>query len=354
MKKLFCILLSIAFIFCLSSCSEKNSEKDKTKVESTQSKVIQYYENCIFTNLKTFTEITDVELVSSKEELRVAICTYKVNDVEEAEKYVRYLVEEYGFAADTEEDSDEGESIYVYNDYELTITQEETADGITVTVTYPYDEDTLNAKKEEVYQECLKLFSEEKYAETLEYCEENAIGEYKDFLKIWNYCEARLMLEEDEFFYSEVIDNLSDASGLNDADALKAELEEELKIIEGVYYYKRSGDWLITNYYCIISGGKAAMELEKNELDMDDSVFYTHDVLKIKLLDADGNPILNEDGSPAWAIGIGSKYTSSSSLKCEYKCTMTDIGMKIQVFGKIQAFEGSYKKISETVPAAAR
>lgn len=352
MKKLVCILLSMALILGLSSCSEKNSEEDKTKVESTQSKAIQYYENCIFTNLKTFTEITGVELVSSEEELKAAICTYNANDVEDAEKYERYLVEEYGFAADTEGEPDEGESLYVYNDYELIITQEETADGITVTVTYPYDEDTLNAKKEEVYQECLKLFGEEKYAETLEYCKGNAIGEYKDFLKIWNYCEASLMLEEDEFFYSEVIDNLSDASGLKDADVLKAELEEELKSIEGVYYYKRSGDWLITNYYCIISGGKAAMELKENKLDMDDSVFYLYDVLKIKLLDADGNPILNEDGSPAWAVGIGHRHTSNSLLKCEYKCTMTDSGMKIQVFGTVQAFEGTYKKISETVPAA--
>jgi len=352
MKKLVCILLSMTFIFGLSSCSGKSSEKDKAKVESTPSNAIQYYENCIFTNLKTFTEITDAELVSSEEELRTAICTYKANDVEDTEKYKRYLVEEYGFAADIEEESVEGESLYVYNDYELIITQQETADGRTVTVTYPYDEDTLNAKKEEVYQECLKLFGEEKYAEALEYCNENAIGAYKDFLKIWSYCEARLMLEEDEFFYSEVIDNLSDASGLKDADALKAELEEELKRIKGVYYYKRSGDWLITNYYCIISGGKAAMDLKENELDMDDSVFYTYDVLKIKLLDADGNPILNKDGSPAWAVGIGHRYTSSSLLKCEYKCTMTDSGMKIQVFGTVQAFEGSYKKISSTVPAA--
>lgn len=341
MKKMIGILGVLLIVLCMNGCSS-DSESEK----------ILFYENCAFGELKTFTEITDVELSSFEETVKEAECTYIITNESPTalDDYVNYLTEEYGFVVDTEKDNDKGKRYFVYDDVYLIVLEESTARGTVVTLTYPFNEETINTKKQEIYEECLKLLDEGDYDKTLRYCKENSIGEYEEFLKIWNYCEAQLLLAEDEYFYSEVIENLENASGLKDADALKAELEKELKNLEGVYYHKRSGNWLIKNYYCIISGGKAAMELLENKLDMDHSLFYSYDVLKIKLKSADGKYMLNNDGTTACAVGIGHKY--SDRFECQYKCTITDDGMKVQAYESVYAFEGDYKKISDVTPSA--
>lgn len=296
------------------------------------------YELSFFENLKTFTMITDTEVNETEETWKNKSYTYIVfEDAEElVNEYKRYLVEDYGFSISP--DADAGELVFTLNEQEISLTINEDSIETKVTITVPFNTDTANTKKDEIYQKVLSLCNEGKYEEAKEFFYKDATGEYKDILKIVNYCEAQILISSDNFFYSEAIKELEGASGFKDADDIKKELEKEMKSFNGVYYYKKGGGYLYSHYYVVINDGEVSLDLLKDKIDMNKKIYYSWDLKKLIKSDDD-----------KWEVGIGNKYGNNSLFATLSKRN----DGKIQFYcddSNYYVYEGTYNKISSSAP----
>lgn len=327
MKKIISVLIAVMLMISFSSCSNKkteDAEKTVNETEATTKLDTTIYAETNFESLKTFTEITGIELLSEdKSEFDETSYTYFIaeNADELIYQYQEYL-RELGFTMFS------GNSFSLEGtDGSVKFSTEEVENGKNVTVTVSCDEKTEEARIEAAYIEMENAFLNKDYSAvaTMDY-----VYGYEDTDYYRDYSLGMLAWECGA--WGSAYSYLSQCSEKTDVSAYLNEIEK----YTGRYNYRKDigvDNHPGTDYYVFIENGKVALEADTN-LDS-----YTAAILDIDLSDKYDHhytypdpPILgyfyelivttNDDGSKNISIGLVS--SSDGVFECELQYDFVD------------------------------
>ena len=340
MKKIICILVLAACVLSLTACGDKSSS---------------FYDRCDFDNLETFTAITEVDLHSSEEDEETA--TYKYVLFENSESlinsYKEYLTE-YGFVLSS--DIDSAEMTFTLDEKVLLFEVANGASGTQVNITLPFDEETLNAKKEEAYQTYLTAFNEGRYADCLGIAENSSLQGYKDFDNMNYYAAAKDYMDKGNWLNAK--HRFKSCSGFKDADEQVAEIEEQLYALNGIYEFKNDYSQTI---YVIISYGEAQIQVDSALFSYKPGDPIDHYSMRVHkgYITEDGVPFINneygdqavtnEDGTRVWTPVLVNNSADGSADEIKFVFSPVEGGgmMLTPSGGKYKHMLGVYHKVAD-------
>lgn len=253
MKRTSCLLMVMAIVFSLVSCGkteqiqpEETVTVTETEVETTIKIDPTVYAECKIDALKTFTEITGVEVYSvEKNEIKQTNYTYQVagNAGERVYEYQNYL-RSLGFemTAARAFTSPENVNFIVYAE-----------DDNIIKISVPCDDVTIEARRENFYVEIKEAFDAKNY-EFVYDSRYNVEREYKDADFMFNYSEGMVALGNGDLYKAhKAFTKCTDS----------AEATEHIKEIEkynGQYKLSKNG----LDFYIFIKNGRVTNEVDFN------------------------------------------------------------------------------------------
>lgn len=347
----------MAMLFLFASCGDKDTTVTTTTEPVTEPTTVfdpTVYANTNFESLKTFTQITGVELLSMDDsEIDATSYTYFI--AENAEEKV-YQYQEYlrgiGF-------------VMAYDGYfklenvgGVSISTKDAENGKNVVIELPCDSKTAQTRKENIYKKLEDHFNKKEYSEVLKI--DSSFGTdfngYKDYEYYFDYSMGIVSWEAGVWGYAYTY--FSECSDRADVDAYLKEISK----YTGQYRCHVTGGVLDgTDNYIFIDNGDVAMETDSN---------YSADFMKLAGIDPNDkydiyynypDPVTlkpynlvvttNDDGSVKMTIAfvsfendgtfeIDNRYEFIDNKNGTYE--MKELDSK---FNKV--FEGVYTKISD-------
>lgn len=337
-RKIIAIILAVCSLCSFASCGN-----DKGSV----------YENVVFDNLKTFTEVTDIVLNSTIEEntYETTFCYVSFEDVnQKINDYKTYLLES-GFTMVS--DLDDEDIIFEKDEKRIKITSENEESGTTVNITMPCDEATNEIRREAKYEELLKVVEEEDWDDAYDITHlfsDDEIQNYKDvrayriFSLAMEAYKKKVFGEAKTIFENYLEVQPEDKLG---AKAYIQECDNKLSKYNGTYSGKSYSGLL--NYYMFIKDGRVAFEFNNDGYKLGEPLYYNED---LHVNEVDENTVLLKVVD----------YTSYNG-ELEFEKTLVQLdngGMLVYDFawdilkGKMDTsvFAGEYTKISNDTPEA--
>lgn len=350
MKKIipFIALVSIlSFVF--SACSKE------TKEPLTNNSNNATYENVIFDNLKTFTEVTGATLNSTNED-KTNETTFCYVVFENAEQkitdYKTYLLES-GYAITSALDAET--IVFNSDEKEIRITSENGDAGTSISITIPCDEATNNARKDKVYQEMLAAVEKKDFKEVLNITDRFSSDEIKNYKDVYAYRLFSIAMraynvdiygEASEYFkkYCE-----QDKTDKLDAKSYIKKCDSILSKYNGTYSGKSFNGYV--PYSMFIKDGRVALEFNNAELlgnsYKKDSVYYLYD---LRIQETDGKILLYIVDYTLGDIDYKHKLTQLDSGAILVNDNSWD--MLKGYHNDTSSFAGEYKKTSSNTPSA--
>lgn len=341
MKKTSCILAIIVILLNFCSCKKEA----QPEVEITEKAEI--YQNTVFSNLKTFTEITEIEYeaIEYKDKQKMTVYTYSF-DNKEFNKYIndyeKYL-KEYGFIKEESKDTKESKYSLESSEEEIIIS---IIDDLTLNIQLPYDSNLEEKRFESVYQEIIKACNNNKFNEAISLCEKYSyIKGYKEFLSYKLYAQGMQAFNEGNYYSA--VPGLLGSSVCQELKEKSTKYLEEISKYDGVYYKQHYyGDEIIGTYYWFISLGASCHEFDSistsilgsnyDMFDYGDKVYYSYEMFVEK----------NEDNSEI----INMISTEKKIFKFEFDKDSNLIVTNISGNDLYNSCEGTYIKKTSTPP----
>ncbi len=316
-KNLLCAALAFIVVFSLAACGKESN----------------YYNETVFESLKSFTDISGSEPVSIDKDF-ASTTTYEYLLTEKADKlifaYEEYLTE-YGFTTDS--DTSKEALIYKSDNYELVFSSTETDNGVSIKITIPCDEATINSRNEAIYIEIENAFNNKEY-ENVTNISKRLYGEHKNSDYYTKFATG--MYYYDMGIWPLAYEALQSFSDNAEAKACI----KEITSYNGIY--KCSQKYL--DYYILIKNGEVSMQYSSiyspEGYQPGDSVYYIYDLINRVLPNGERQ------------LMIGSHYSDYD--KYDYGFLALKDGTFLAGHyetNPYDTFNGIYKKISDTPSA---
>lgn len=341
MKKTSCFLAIIVILLNLCSCKKEV----QPEIEITEKP--ETYQYTVFKNLKTFTEITEIEneTIEYNDKQKMTVYTYTFNDKEinkYINKYDKYL-KEYGFLKEESEDTKESKYIHESSEKELIIN---IIDDIKLNIQLPYDSMLEEKRFESLYQEIVEACNNNEFNQAITLCEEYSyIKEYKEYLSYKLYAQGMQAFNDGDYYNA--APGLLGSLVCQELSEKSTKCLEEISKYDGVYYKEKySGDKLLWTEYWFISMGASCYECDfmkislggVNNYDMydyGDDVHYSYKMFIEK----------NEDNSE-----IIMRIVEEKIFKFEFDNDSNLIVSNISGNDVYNSSEGTYIKKTSTPP----
>ena len=275
----YAMLVVLAATSILSGCG--NGKDVASKVETTATKEVSYYENTDLVELKTFTNITGVPVTSTQDTPESNSVSYNYILDNNAEgfaavlKYETYL-SEFGFKKLLTSDKI---STYAMDDYYIVVGIFNPQDNIIqYAINIPNEkhvsiddikETTTAAEKETIakesetakdneasYLELCAFVDDNKYDQAIKCVEGGEVSlDYKETKDYYNYAKAMQLYKNTEYLkyadISKVATLLSEevSSDFKDAGEIAEKIKKELKMFSGTYICEKDSKQLYNAHY---------------------------------------------------------------------------------------------------------
>lgn len=318
MKKFVCLIMALVFVLVFSACGSKE---------------VNYYSETVFETLKSFTDISESEPISTDKTL-ASKSTYEYLLTEKAgefiSEYKNYLIE-YGFTTDSDINSET--LTYKLNDYELVFSSSETDSGVLIKITIPCDEATINNRNEAIYIEIENAFNNKEY-ENITDISKKLYGDYKNSDYYVNFAAG--MQYYDMGIWSDAYEALQSFSDNAEAKTCI----EEITSYNGIY--KCSLEYGVN--YILIKNGTVSMEISSEYLPtgykVGDPVYYNDELINRVIPSGERQLMIGNHYSDQDVYDYGFLAMSDGTfVAAQYETSRYD------------TFTGIYEKISETPPA---
>ncbi len=350
-KKVIVAVLIFCVSFAFVSCGT-NGDKNET-TEKAESVV---YENVVFDDLKTFTEITGVELNSVIEEItyRTTFCYVVFEDVDQKINDYKTYLSEAGFKMTS--DLDDESVTFELNEKEIYIYTESGKSGSEVEISIPCDEETNALRKEQKYKELIKAAEEKDFNKVFDITGQYSSEEIKEYKDVYAYrlfsiamkaYDLKVYGEAAEYFTSYLEEQPEDKLG---AKAYLQECNDKISKYNGMYSGKSFNG--LVNYYMFIKDGKVGFDFNHKAhaligYNPADAVYYLHELR------------VNEYDNGLVSLTVGDY--SFGDIKYKYDLTLLEDGsIIVNEFGWNPAmgyyndnstFAGKYERIADPPPA---
>ena len=349
MKK---IILMFALISVLSltfvACGKKADE------QSAQNKTNAVYENIVFDNLRTFSDVTSATLNSTIED-KTYETTFSYVVLKNADKkiteYKEYLLES-GFKLTSSSDSKT--IVFEFGEKSLRIDTEYGESDTRVNITIPCNKATNDTRKEKVYNEMLTAAEAKDFSKVFDITKRFSNEEIKNFKDVSAYRSFSLAMKAyDDRIYGEAREYFIEYTEKDTSDKLggKAYLQEcnnKLSKYNGTYSGKSFDGYV--PYLMYVKDGKVGIEINTSEIlgdKLPEAVYYS-DYLRIN--EYNGHTLLYI--VHYWSGEITNKYqlTVLDSGEIILNDNAWDMAKGYQ--NDTSTFAGIYKKTSTNTPSA--
>lgn len=283
MKKASCALVIIAILLNLCSCKKKEVQpqieiKEKAEV----------YQNTVFNNLKTFTEITGIEseAIEYNDKQGKTVYTYSFGDID-INKFIsdyEIYLNEYGFNKEEKNNSKVSEYVLETSEYILKLSIN---DDSKLDILLPYDSKLKEERFEPLYKEIIDACNNNKFDQAIELCEEYSyLKGYKEYLSYKLYAQGMQAYNKGDYYSA--VPGLLGSSVCQEWSEVSTKHLEEISKYDGVYYKQHYyGDTIIGTYYWFISMGASTHEFDSaitpiyvsyDFYEYGDEVYYSYEM----------------------------------------------------------------------------